>query len=64
VKLVCPHCKKVVENAPADLPCRPFCSPRCKLGDLHNWLNGAYRIPTNETPESFEASVAEPGSER
>jgi endogenous inhibitor of DNA gyrase (YacG/DUF329 family) len=34
----------VIEDAPADLPTRPFCSQRCKLADLHNWLSDAYRI--------------------
>lgn len=39
-------CKTVVEDAPADLPTRPFCSKRCKLADLDNWLSDAYRIPS------------------
>jgi endogenous inhibitor of DNA gyrase (YacG/DUF329 family) len=25
-------------------PARPFCSPRCRLIDLGNWLSGRYRI--------------------
>ena len=37
-------CKRVVEDAPADFPPRPFCSPRCKLADLNNWLSESYRI--------------------
>jgi uncharacterized protein len=24
---------------------RPFCSERCRLLDLAQWVNGAYRIP-------------------
>jgi uncharacterized protein len=38
----CPLCKREVEwegNA-----YRPFCSERCKLIDLDNWLSGRYRI--------------------
>ncbi len=27
-------------------PYRPFCSRRCKLLDLDNWLSGRYRIST------------------
>lgn len=46
MRIVCPLCKKVIENAPEDFPARPFCSPRCKLNDLHNWLSGTYRIST------------------
>jgi endogenous inhibitor of DNA gyrase (YacG/DUF329 family) len=44
VRIVCPACKKVIENAPADFPPRPFCSPSCKLADLHNWLSERYVI--------------------
>ena len=28
---------------------RPFCSERCKLLDLQNWLDGRYRIPEQAT---------------
>jgi endogenous inhibitor of DNA gyrase (YacG/DUF329 family) len=38
-------CAKVIENAPDQLPCRPFCSPSCKLADLGNWMSEVYRIP-------------------
>lgn len=32
-------------------PWRPFCSERCRLIDLDNWLTGRYRIssPTSES---------------
>ena len=38
----CPICKKevVIEGNPF----RPFCSDRCKLIDLDNWLSERYRI--------------------
>jgi hypothetical protein len=39
VRIVCPTCKKVIEDAPADHPPRPFCSARCKFVDLDNWLS-------------------------
>ncbi len=51
MRIVCPICKTVLENAPEDFDPRPFCSPRCKLVDLGNWLNDSYRIPTAERPE-------------
>ena len=54
VRIVCPICKTVLENAPEDHEPRPFCSPRCKLVDLGNWLNESYRIPTNEQPEGAD----------
>jgi hypothetical protein len=43
VRIECPTCKKVLEDAPEDHPPRPFCSARCKLVDLHAWLNEDYR---------------------
>lgn len=30
----------------------PFCSERCRLVDLHNWLSGRYAIHTDETPDA------------
>lgn len=39
----CPTCKKPVANDRQ--PLRPFCSQRCKLLDLGNWLDGTYAIP-------------------
>lgn len=27
---------------------RPFCSKRCADVDLHRWLGGTYRVPTEE----------------
>lgn len=43
--LKCPNCAK-----PADADYRPFCSDRCANLDLGRWLNGDYRIPTDEAP--------------
>jgi uncharacterized protein len=39
----CPLCKR--ETTYEGNPYRPFCSKRCKLLDLDNWLEGRYRIP-------------------
>jgi uncharacterized protein len=44
----------VIEDAPADHPTRPFCSQRCKLADLHNWLSDAYRISSPLAPGDLE----------
>jgi endogenous inhibitor of DNA gyrase (YacG/DUF329 family) len=44
VRVTCPICKKVIEDAPDDHQYRPFCGKRCKLADLHNWLTEGYRI--------------------
>lgn len=42
MRITCPACKTVIEDAPSDFPPRPFCSARCKLADLDNWLSERY----------------------
>ena len=42
----CPVCNKIT-----DQKYRPFCSSRCKLIDLGNWIDGSYRLPTEDVPE-------------
>jgi endogenous inhibitor of DNA gyrase (YacG/DUF329 family) len=37
----------------------PFCSERCKLVDLGNWLDERYRIPGDEAPESEDPDSEE-----
>jgi endogenous inhibitor of DNA gyrase (YacG/DUF329 family) len=54
VRLTCPICKKVIENAPEDLSTRPFCSPACKLIDLDNWLNERYCVSQPATPADLD----------
>ncbi|MBV9552557.1 MAG: DNA gyrase inhibitor YacG [Alphaproteobacteria bacterium] len=46
----CPICGK--RAAPAH---RPFCSPRCRAVDLGRWLNGSYRVETEERAEDGAA---------
>ena len=45
----CPICGKRARKET-----RPFCSERCANIDLGHWLDGDYRIPTNEAPEGAE----------
>lgn len=41
-----------------DNPWRPFCSERCRLIDLGDWLTGKHAIPvTGETPAEPEPGV-------
>jgi endogenous inhibitor of DNA gyrase (YacG/DUF329 family) len=40
----CPVCSKKVEWLPENL-FRPFCSARCKRGDLGAWASEQYVIP-------------------
>ncbi len=50
-------------------PFRPFCSERCKLIDLGNWLGGRYRISTpapgsaDEERDHLESDGSETGPE-
>jgi len=39
----CPVCRRPTRWH--DNPYRPFCSERCRLQDLGNWLGERYRIP-------------------
>ena len=55
----CPICKK--ETSPEANPYRPFCSERCKLLDLDNWLAGRYRIPG--TPAAKDSGGTENADE-
>lgn len=54
----CPTCK---ESVPADGRFRPFCSHRCKLVDLGNWLDGRYAVPGEPADEEdlVEAQLEE-----
>jgi hypothetical protein len=48
MRIECPLCKRVVEDAHPDFGPRPFCSERCRLLDLSNWLNETYRFPCED----------------
>jgi uncharacterized protein len=53
----CPICKKPVSWK--GNPHRPFCSERCKLIDLDNWLSERYTIPTrSEVREKSDTPAA------
>ena len=54
MQLHCPICQAALPDTAQELACRPFCSQRCKLVDLHNWLTGVYRIPTPLDPDQVE----------
>jgi endogenous inhibitor of DNA gyrase (YacG/DUF329 family) len=48
--LRCPICRGP-SGERGDNPTFPFCSDRCRLIDLGNWLGETYRIPTRESPD-------------
>ena len=53
-RLVCPSCRKRFDQSTSDHP--PFCSERCKLLDLGNWLDENYRIAGDPAPDAAEDS--------
>jgi len=54
MRLRCPTCRRddVVAD---DFQWRPFCSRRCKIIDLGNWLEEVYRISEPAAVEDGEA---------
>ncbi len=48
----CPTCKKDVAPEARSFP---FCSERCRLVDLGNWLDGKYRIASQNDERKPEA---------
>jgi hypothetical protein len=54
----CPGCGGENLYAPSN-PHRPFCSARCRGGDLGAWASEGYRVPASAEPES-EGSEGDP----
>jgi endogenous inhibitor of DNA gyrase (YacG/DUF329 family) len=53
----CPVCKQSV--TPEGNTFRPFCSERCKMIDLDNWLEGRYRVPVVAAEDDEGDGLAE-----
>lgn len=49
IEVVCPHCKKKFEYYSSEF--RPFCSERCKLIDLGQWLTESYAVEAKQLTE-------------
>ena len=47
---ICVFCRR--EDAQA--PWIPFCSERCKLQDLAQWIDGRYRVPAEPVQQDSE----------
>lgn len=52
MKYRCPTCRTRFEPGPEHTHL-PFCSERCKLIDLGDWLNEQHRIPSDEAPDDL-----------
>jgi len=49
----CPECGKATEYSPEN-EYRPFCSKRCKLIDLGEWIEGRYKINSEENSQESQ----------
>ncbi|MCG8325492.1 MAG: DNA gyrase inhibitor YacG [Thiotrichales bacterium] len=49
----CPCCKQLTDYSDSN-PLRPFCSKRCKIIDLGDWLSERHRIPGTGLPAAEE----------
>lgn len=52
MKVRCPRCRRE-EEVPDDFRWRPFCSRRCKIIDLGNWLDEVYRLSRPLAPDEI-----------
>jgi endogenous inhibitor of DNA gyrase (YacG/DUF329 family) len=50
----CPVCDAHVDLERS--PTVPFCSERCRLIDLGRWLDEAYAVPEQKTPDDEEGA--------
>lgn len=48
-QVACPTCGRRIPWS-TDNPWRPFCSERCRLIDLGEWLSESHRIPGETLP--------------
>jgi endogenous inhibitor of DNA gyrase (YacG/DUF329 family) len=56
--VLCPGCKSPVEWI-AENKYRPFCSGRCKRGDLGAWANDEYRVAAKEPDQGVPLDLSE-----
>lgn len=59
LRVNCPTCGKQFEWDKTS-PSRPFCSDRCRLIDLGEWLEEGYKIPDTEEAKPFLVADEEP----
>ena len=57
----CPECGNATEYSPEN-EYRPFCSKRCKLIDLGEWIEGRYKINLEENSQGSQYMEDESGT--
>ena len=60
----CPMCQTFLPHS--DVPTFPFCSERCRLRDLSNWVDGKYTFsrpidPTDQIENLPRREISGPG---
>lgn len=64
IQVVCPTCKKKFDYHSSEF--RPFCSEKCRLIDLGQWLNESYTVPVEklslEEAQTLEQLINEKNS--
>jgi uncharacterized protein len=56
MQIRCPTCGHT-EDVEAQFRWRPFCSRRCKMIDLGNWLDEVYRVSRPMRADDFEDEI-------
>lgn len=49
LNVTCPRCQKKFNYYSSEF--RPFCSEKCRLIDLGQWLNESYTVPAHKITE-------------
>lgn len=52
-RVICPGCRQPTLFGPSNR-WRPFCSERCRNGDLGAWANEDYRVPAQSPPDATD----------
>lgn len=55
--VTCPNCKNKFNYYSSDF--RPFCSERCRLIDLGQWLSESYSVPVSKLSEEEKQIIEE-----
>ena len=51
LNIECPNCKETFNYYSSKA--RPFCSERCKMVDMGQWLNESYTVPVQKSPDEM-----------
>lgn len=55
IQVECPNCKKKFDYYSSEF--RPFCSEKCRLIDLGQWLNESYAVPVQKLTEEEQQTL-------